>query len=237
MFEPDTPLHYFSVGRSALACIDTCLATAGKSDIQQILDFGCGHGRVLRVLRRRFPDAHITASDIDRAGVDFCARTFGARGVHSDINVAPVVFDDRFDLVWVGSVFTHLARASWAALLPVLGSSLAPDGVLVFTTDGPDVEWRVRCGYGLQQATVTSIFADYGASGFGYAAYPNMSGYGISLSEPQAVQRLSEKAGLRMVDYLPMGWDNNQDVFACVPASSGTPGLSKPFTAAGVREQ
>ena len=47
-----------------------------------MLDFACGHGRVMRTLKAAFPDALLTACDIDRDGVDFCARTFGAAPVY-----------------------------------------------------------------------------------------------------------------------------------------------------------
>ena len=223
MFNPVSPLHYFAVGRSARECIDASLAAAGKADVRQILDFGCGHGRVLRVLRRMFPAAHITASDIDRDGVDFCARRFGAVGVYSDTDAAAVAFEDDFDLIWAGSVFTHIDKEAWSAFLSRLRDSLASDGVLVFTVGGPYVEQKIRSGendYGLGQPTATSALSDYAASGFGYGDYPGTNGYGIAIASPQAGQRLVEQAGLRMVNYQPKGWDNHQDVYACVRAAN-----------------
>ena len=48
---------------------------------RRILDMPCGHGRVTRVLRARFPDAAITVCDIDRDGAGFASDRFGARGV------------------------------------------------------------------------------------------------------------------------------------------------------------
>jgi SAM-dependent methyltransferase len=221
MFNWSRPLHYFTTGRSARRSIDQSLAAAGRREISRILDFGCGHGRVLRVLRRAFPDAQITAADIDRDGVAFCVRTFGAIGVHSSIDAASISFDCDFDLIWAGSVFTHIDKAGWKAFLALLRNSLAPDAVLVFSVHGPDVERKVRSGertYSLEPATVASVLEHYAESGFGYGDYPGMTGYGISIVEPQAARALVEDAGLRLVTHIPVGWDNHQDIVACVRA-------------------
>ena len=219
MFSWSRPLHYFAAGRSARASIDQSLVAAGPREVSRILDFGCGHGRVLRVLRCAFPDAQITAADIDRDGVAFCVQTFGAIGVHSNIDAASISFDGDFDLIWAGSVFTHLDKAGWKSFLALLRNSLAPDAVLVFSVHGPDVERKVRRGertYSLEPATVAAVLEGYAASGFGYGDYPGMTGYGISIVEPQAARALIEDAGMRVVKHIPVGWDNHQDVVACV---------------------
>ena len=81
----------------------------------RILDFPCGHGRVLRYLRAEFPQAEITACDLLRDGVDFCAANFGAIPVYSDPDPSRIGLPrDAFDLIWVGSLFTHFDAARWA---------------------------------------------------------------------------------------------------------------------------
>src|SRR5215831_17887353 len=77
MFEGDRN-HYFSVGRSALRCIERAAETAGEDGFHSILDFGSGFGRVLRVLRAAYPDAEVAACDLSREALDFCASAFGA---------------------------------------------------------------------------------------------------------------------------------------------------------------
>src|SRR5262245_10124406 len=74
---------YHRVGQSALHCIRLSLEAAGKdpAEVRSILDLPSGHGRVLRYLKAAFPDAALTACDLSRDGVDFCAATFGARAV------------------------------------------------------------------------------------------------------------------------------------------------------------
>src|SRR5262245_32651468 len=71
---------YHAIGRSAIECIVCSLNAARKTtaDVKRILDLPSGHGRVLRYLKAVFPDAEITACDLVRDGVDFCASALGA---------------------------------------------------------------------------------------------------------------------------------------------------------------
>jgi SAM-dependent methyltransferase len=223
--------HYFGVGRSAQECIAASLLAARKGDPARILDYGCGYGRVLRVLRDDFPGASITASDVDREAVDFCARTFGASGVYANPDPREIRFEDEFDLIWVGSVFTHIDETAWEALLSVLAAALADDGLLIFTTEGPAIADTLRAGehdFGLAPDAVQSILRDFAESGFGYADYPRRdrhdqpsSGrYGVTVVHPDRARTLVQAAGLQVVHFISTGWDNHQDVFACRRATS-----------------
>ena len=100
--------HYFSVGRSAIRNINTGLIAANLSSPANILDMACGYGRVLRMLKAYFPEARLTACEIDSNAVDFCAETFGAKKAYSDINFGQIVLSEKFDLIWCGSLLTHL---------------------------------------------------------------------------------------------------------------------------------
>src|SRR5689334_9873650 len=55
--------QYFAVGADALRLILLSMSTAGKRDFKSILDLPCGHGRVMRYLKARFPEARLTACD------------------------------------------------------------------------------------------------------------------------------------------------------------------------------
>src|SRR5581483_10052394 len=57
--------HYFGVGRSALRCVRLAMLAAGKQRVCRILDLPSGHGRVLRYLKAAFPEARLTACDLD----------------------------------------------------------------------------------------------------------------------------------------------------------------------------
>jgi SAM-dependent methyltransferase len=216
--------HYFAAGQSALDCINIALQAAQKpaSDVRRILDLPCGHGRVLRYLRVAFPKAEITACDLIRDGVDFCASTFGAVPVYSHEDPAKIPLEHKaFDLIWVGSLFTHFDVDLWSRFLSIFCSSLRPGGLLIFSTHGYEVYRRIvmgRLNYGISSHEKTLILNNYGRDGFGYAGYPDFnSGYGLSLSSPLWVLTQVAKLGeLRVVHFSEKAWDNHHDCFSCV---------------------
>jgi SAM-dependent methyltransferase len=111
MIDNDGGDHYFRVGLSALKNIERALSSIGQTPNTpaRILDCPCGHGRVLRYLRAAFPLAEIIACDLLRDGVDFCTAQFGALPVYFDPVPARIpVARSAFDLIWVGSLLTHL---------------------------------------------------------------------------------------------------------------------------------
>jgi ketosteroid isomerase-like protein/SAM-dependent methyltransferase len=193
--------HYFRVGLSGLDAVRLGIRAAGAEPPRRILDLPCGHGRVLRFLTAAYPDAQITACDLNEDGVDFCARTSGATPVHSSEEPAEIPLDGEYDLIWCGSLLTHLDAEHFAAFLEVFERHLTEAGVLVFTVNGPctaamlehtiaqadrpdepmpdqaDLTDRDRYrlwtrGYfTVPEEDMPAMLADYRRSGFGYADY------------------------------------------------------------------
>lgn len=215
---------YWFVGRSALDAIELCLRAARKplSSVRHILDLPCGHGRVLRYLKAAFPTSEITVCDLLKDGVEFCAKTFGAKPVYSDEDPKRIELSPHtFDLIWVGSLFTHLSAERWPTFLACLGSYLQEDGVLVFTTHGRYVYRRMKGledphEYCLPYWRRTVALYDYEHTGFGYGDYQD-KGYGISVADPGWVcALLGQQRELRCVYFQERGWSDIQDVYACV---------------------
>jgi SAM-dependent methyltransferase len=217
--------RYLGVGRSALTCISTALTASGHrpDHVRRVLDLPCGHGRVLRYLKAAFPGAEITAGDLLRDGVDYCAERYGAVALYSNPDPEAIPFNTGpFDLIWVGSLFTHFDRDQWAPFLAVLARNLAPGGVLIFTAHGRrSHHWLThgRWNYDLNPGRVESLLRDHGDSGFGYVNYAGtLQRYGVSLSSPAWVLNLLAGLGrLRVTLLAEHAWDNHQDVYACVP--------------------
>ena len=125
---------YVLAGTTAIALIRQAMALAGEQNAPAaILDLPCGHGRVMRVLRAAFPDSTLIACDLDRDGVDFCAETFAAVPVYGNTDPARVRIDQPVDLIWVGSLFTHIDPARWNDFLDLFARVLRPGGILVVT--------------------------------------------------------------------------------------------------------
>ena len=110
----DDFFHYHQVGNSAIINIDNALQAAGlsPSDIHSLLDFPCGYGRVLRKLRTHFTQARIDACDIVPAAIRFCAEEFDVEPILSCKNFSKIQFSRSYDLVWIGSLLTHLSFAA-----------------------------------------------------------------------------------------------------------------------------
>ena len=175
---------------------------------------------MLRVLKAAFPEAALTACDLDPSAVAFCARAFGAASVTSSSRLSEVRVDGSFDLVWSGSLLTHVDQSAWRDALSLFGSLLTDDGVLVFSTAGRSSARMLRAedvDYGLQPDQVESLLDQYDRSGFAYVDYPRQKGYGISLATPAWVAEAVEAGGgLRLLSHEERGWDTHQDVVAAV---------------------
>ncbi len=212
--------HYFSVGLSAISCIEEALQAAQIATVQNILDLPCGYGRVLRFLVQRFPAARVTACELMPDAVRFCTETFGALPAHSAYNLAELTLATEFDLIWCGSLITHLDGERTRALLAFFARHLAPDGLLLFTTHGDFVAGRVleqADFYGLLPASIPALTGSYRQHGHGYLDYPAAPGYGVSLTAPAWVRAQACEVGdLREVYFRAQGWDRHQDVYGFV---------------------
>jgi len=237
MFRGDID-HYFRVGRGAVESIWLAMQAAWKSDIHSILDCPCGHGRVLRTLKSAFPDAELTACDIDRDAVQFCAETFDAVPAYAETRPEEIRFDRKFDLIWSGSLLTHLEAERFVGFLSLFASYLAPDGLLVFTTNGPHTysmlhrlaeipreetvaeridREQAALYFPIPQTEVVPMIEKYRTSGFAYTDYEFMDNFGATLASPAWIcKQLEQLPDLRLVTYTHRGWDRVQDVVACI---------------------
>lgn len=218
---------YFAAGLSAVACVDEALERAGELRVREVLDLPSGYGRELRFLALRFPEAKFTACDIQPKAADFCAATFGAASVHSRQNPSEVEFAGKFDLIWCGSLFTHLDAETILGFLRLFARSLNACGLLVFTTNGNYVAEKMRregATYDLCPEDVPPLVSSYEREGYAYCDYqrglgyfnfhPKKSGYGVSITSPDLIRRLAREAGeLEEIYFKPRGWCEHQDVF------------------------
>jgi hypothetical protein len=221
--------HYFESGRSAVQCVRLGMLGAEIDGFRNILDFPSGWGRSLRMLVAAFPEARVTACDLDRDGVDFCADRFGAVPVYSNEDPTKIELEPGFDLIWCGSLLTHLPAARWHDFLTLFQSLLIPGGLLVFTTHGmyvADYIRKARAGmepdddqltYGIRADKLDVWIQDFEREGFGYQGYEYAPGYGTSVSTPAWVcTQLAGLPELRLKCYTERGWHDHQDAVACL---------------------
>jgi SAM-dependent methyltransferase len=208
---------YWNIGLSGLRSVKWAMSRVDMSAPSKILDLPSGHGRVLRFLQAAFPGADITASDIDPDAVEFCHRTFGVATFTSHYDPHRIEVDETYDLIWCGSLLTHIDTDRWESLLGFFNSHLSSTGVLAFTTHG---EWAAERL--LQKGVVKpSQLDEYRRTGFAYEDYPHQAGYGVSVSSMDWVRTfVQQETGLEIVGEAERLWLGVQDVFACVNATA-----------------
>jgi SAM-dependent methyltransferase len=203
--------HYLEVGLSALQAIETAMGDAAPP--RKILDLPCGHGRVTRVLRARFPAAAITCCDVDHEGALFAASQFGARAVLSSGSFSDLDLGGRFDLIWVGSLLTHLSELHARQFLDCLVRHMAPDAFLVMSSHGAYVaDQMLSWDYGLGPVRARRVVEEHRATGYGYRDYHGSKGYGVSLISRQWIENALRGSPLRLIRYTERGWDDHQDI-------------------------
>jgi lipopolysaccharide biosynthesis protein/SAM-dependent methyltransferase len=112
----------------------------------QVLDFGCGWGRYLRLLMRDVGPKGLHGADVDPDMIGFCRVS----GLPAQFSVLPPqgpapYANESFDLVFAYSVFSHLSEAAFTSWMQEFGRILRPDGLLIFTTQSRRfLNWTVE---------------------------------------------------------------------------------------------
>jgi SAM-dependent methyltransferase len=230
MYSPGQEQHYFGVGKSTAYVIYGALLARNAypratSRMQTILDYGCGYGRGARYIRAIFPSARIVGTDYIEDGVRWCVENFGY-----EAHVGPIPAD-TFDLIWLGSVFTHLPETVVRQTLVELTEALRPGGLLIFSTQGRHCVRRIEDAfasgrptppwftYNLPRVQTEILLEKYNSGKYAYVDYPGQNNYGVSfvplswyltpglLDDRFSVVSMQEKA-----------LDSHQDIVAIVRA-------------------
>jgi SAM-dependent methyltransferase len=105
----------------------------------RILDFGCGWGRLTRVFARDVEPGRLHGCDPVQEILEQCRTDrVPAELARSEFVPERLPFDERFDLVFAFSVFTHLSEQAHEACLRAIHSSMGPGGILVLTVRPPE---------------------------------------------------------------------------------------------------
>jgi hypothetical protein len=142
-------------------------------------------------------------------------REFALEPVTAPMDFSRLSPEAKFDLIWCGSLVTHLTESSTIALLRLFRDHLADHGICVFSAHGPtSAEWvrRKKCTYGLSPQEQQKMLSEYERTGYGYGDYPNALGYGISLQSPEYMKKIISQLG-SCVFYETTAWDHHHDVY------------------------
>ena len=172
----------------------------------RVLEFASGHGRFTRHLAKALGAGRVVVSDVVPSAVAFSKSTFGVDGFLSASVPEEVQWPQRFELVFVLSLFSHLPRSTWSRWLKVLFEAVAPGGLLVFST------------HGVKAAAFDSVVLD--EEGFFFA--PSSESHAIDAqeygtaftSEAFVLQSIADTLGADcLVHKAPVHFWNHQDAY------------------------
>ena len=185
-----------------------------------VLEFASGYGRFTRHLARALP-GRVTCSDVLPGTMEFAREQFGVKTIESSFDPAEVDFPERYDVVFVLSLFTHLPVSAWRAWLRALAGAVAPGGVLLFSVHSEEMA-REHPGVKLNEE--------------GYCFLPrsespslNPENYGMTFTTRQLViDQVRAALGTDPALYAPLAFWVGQDAVAVMPVSAGNPGAPSP---------
>lgn len=211
---------YFRLGHELMRSVDQVVdwAFPGERDTISVLEFACGYGRNIRHLVRSFPREMITVSDIDANAVAFVTERFGVTGKLSEVQPEDIGWQERFDLIIVPSLFSHLPPASFGRWLTTLSGLLTERGVLAFSVHDqllmPDAD------------VSTGIF---------FMAFSEADGrldgeeYGTTVvTEDYVADRIEAAIGRRDYGRVPRGFWDHQDLYVVAGAAQRSPSAFAP---------
>ena len=199
---------YLADGWRTLAELMAVMERVGQPLVQstQFLEFASGHGRFTRHLVKLLGADKVTVSDVVPSAVAFARQTFGVQGVLSASVPEELATPRQYDTVFVLSLFSHLPRSTWARWLQALYATVAPGGILVFTT------------HGIKAAQFDSVPLD--EEGFFFAPASESTAidpneYGTAFTTEAFVRaRIAETVGSDKLEYFaPVQFWNHQDVY------------------------
>ena len=211
---PDAPIQRITNNKqgeaNALDAIDilSCMlrgageASALRRDMQ-VLDYGCGWGRMTRLLPFYFRSDNIIGVDVDTRLIG-SAQTLLPFLRHEVIaSMQALAFaDERFDLILANSVFSHLSARCCVFSLGELARVLKPGGVLVISVLHAREIQRLYAK-GATRAWISGLLGEPDAAlaqlerdGFIWRDTRRWDHYGIAAMTPGWIERRFAEAGL-----------------------------------------
>ena len=177
--------------------------------VSSMLEFASGFGRFTRHLARALP-GRVTCSDVLPGSGDFAREQFGVKAFESSFEPEAIEFPERYDVVFVLSLFTHLPVPAWNAWLRALGGAVAPGGVLLFSVHSEELA-REELGVTLN---------DEGYCFLPHSESPTLDPekYGTTLTTRQlVVDQVRAALGVEPALYQPGAFWVGQDAVAVLP--------------------
>jgi len=145
---------YGAIGTAHRHYIGSLLPEGWSFANKRVLDFGCGTGRTLSAYAAEASSAEFWGCDIHEPSIEWASENLSPP-FHFFVCREEPPFDqpdERFDLIYAMSVFTHITD-QWSAWLTELHRVMRPGGIAIFTILGPGMaqsvlgrDWDARIG-------------------------------------------------------------------------------------------
>jgi len=159
---PATRAEYESLGRGKR---DQLIAL-GLHASSRVLDVGCGTGQLAEALDPVLgPAGRYVGTDVAAEAIEFCRRRFAARPNFRFLRNAQTSIPlegEQFDVVYLGSVFTHMFPDDIGEMLGELRRLVADDGLVIADAFvSPEIDGYVgsRAMIQLDEAALLARFA------------------------------------------------------------------------------
>ena len=167
MFDYDRDRALVSYFQNALEQFALVRHTASwRGPVRRMLDFASGYGRLTRLLVHEQLADEVTVADILDGAMEFQAEQFGVRTILSKTRPEELVAPDRYDLIFVASLFTHLPASTFTPWLRRLAELLEPDGLLIFSVHDESIAPEAVDGIHFQSYSESRVLdaEDYGST-------------------------------------------------------------------------
>jgi SAM-dependent methyltransferase len=205
--------NYLDIGRSSIDLIFRAMLAADVSTVGSILDLASGAGRVTRHLRVCFPEAKLYVCDIAQDKARYAAEQFDAEFMESSPTFSRLS-SNQFDLIFSGSLLTHLDEALTRSALDWIYFALAPNGIAIITTGG---RMQMVVGRSIKDDRQwQELYRGVLDKGFNfYALVEPLCGvvpYGSTHLTPSWLMKvLEQNDGLRVIGFQEAAWAGHQD--------------------------
>ena len=170
-----TGTHGQKLLNQSLAFVKTMLfgyttLTGKRVESASILDYGCGWGRLIRLLYKYVSFENIYGVDPWNESIKVCNQ----HEVKANLAISEYVpqslpFERKFDLIFAFSVFTHLSEKTARTVLTTLRNYISPEGLLVITIR-PKEYWSFHKNGSLEP----EMFAMHEKNGFAFTPHHNL---------------------------------------------------------------
>jgi len=129
---------YLQVGADSAAILVETARSVAVRQVIDVLDWGCGPGRVSAHIPNFYPYIRLRGCDPDEEAIQWASEHIRGRFAVSELDPPLPYEEESFDAVFGLSVMTHLRKDCQLEWLNEIARVLRPGGVLLATVHGKE---------------------------------------------------------------------------------------------------